>query len=76
MAGIEVVLHRVVVCRCGDDHEVRIGVGFGSVECGGQIQFLFGQILLDVFVLNGDFRLLINPLFGDDIYGGYLVMLT
>lgn len=51
--GVEEVLDGVVVCRGGDDHEVGVAVGLGSVERGCEVKLLFGEIFLDILVLYG-----------------------
>ena len=53
VAGIEIVLYRVVVGGGCNDHEVRINVCFGPVQGGGQVQVLFRQVFFDVIVLDG-----------------------
>ena len=74
--GVEVVLLGVVVGGGGYDNEIGIAVGRGAVECGREVERLFGQIALDVVVLDG------RPapvdhlhLFGDDVDGRYMVVL-
>ena len=51
VGGVEVVPHRVVVRRCGDDHEVGAGVGLPAVEGSRQVEGLLRQVSLDVLVL-------------------------
>ena len=53
MAGVKIVLYRVVVGRGGDDHEVGVGIGPATVEGGGEQQRLLGQVALDIVVLDG-----------------------
>ena len=52
MTCVKVVLYRVIVRRCGNDDEVGIPVGRLSVQRRREIQFLFGQILFDIVVLD------------------------
>ncbi len=52
MAGVEIVLDRVVVGRGCDDNEIRIAVGCRPVERGGEVERLFGKVFLDILVLN------------------------
>ena len=76
VGGVEVVAHRVVVRRCGDDHEVRVGVGLPAVQCGGEVQRLLGKIPLYVLVLDG--RLPAGEhlhLLRDDVHGGHVMVL-
>ena len=75
-AGIEVVLLAVVVGRRGDDHEVRIPIRRFGVQRGGQVEFLFREILLNVFVLNGRLAAVdLLHLLRDDVHGRDVVML-
>ena len=53
VGGVEVVPHRVVVRRCGDDHEVGAGVGAASVECRRQVEGFLRKVFLNVLVLYG-----------------------
>ena len=74
--GVEKVLLAVVVGRRGNDHEVRVGVGLPGIQRGGQIQFLPGQVLLDVLVLDGGFPIVDQlHLLGHNVHRGDLVML-
>ena len=50
MAGVEVVLHRVVVSGSGNDYKVGFGVGCSAIEGSHEVQRLFGQIFFDVIV--------------------------
>ena len=52
MTCVKVVLYRVIVCRCGNDDEVGIPIGCLSVQRRREVQFLFGQILFDIVVLD------------------------
>ena len=74
--GVEVVLHRVVVGGCGDDDEVGIAVGGAPVERGGEVERFFGQVFLNILVLNGR-NAVVNLLylFGHHVDGGDLVVL-
>ncbi len=53
MGRVEVIFYRVVVCWSGNDDEVGVLIGFFSIGCGLELECLFCQILLYVFVLNG-----------------------
>ena len=48
--GVKVLGAAVVVCGRGDDDKVRAAVRLCRVKCGGQFQFLFGQVFFNVFV--------------------------
>ena len=52
VARVEVVLHRVVVGRGRDDHEVGIPVGGLPVEGGHQVQVLLRKVFLYIFILD------------------------
>ena len=74
--GVEVVFDRVVVGGRGNDYEVGIGIGCGSVECGNEVEGLFGQVFFDVLVLYGRLFLIDEvDLFGNNVDGRYLMML-
>ena len=51
MVGVEEVLHRVVVCRCGNDDKVGILICSSSVKCGTEPQRFLLKEFLDVFIL-------------------------
>ena len=53
MTCIKEVLLGVVVGGGGDDYKVGILVRGLAVQRGGELQGLFGQIFLDIFVLDG-----------------------
>ena len=74
--GVEEVLLAVVVGRGGDDHEVSVRVGLLAVERGGEVQFLLGEVLLDVVVLNRGLTGVDHvDLRRDDVHGGDLMVL-
>ena len=76
VGGIEEVLDRVVVGRRGDDDELRVPVGCGAVEGGGEAEGLLGEVFLDVFVLDGaDAAVEHVYLLRDDVHGGDVVVL-
>ena len=52
MGGVEIVLHWVVVGRCGDDDEVSVLVCLHAIGGSLQVEYLFSQVLLDVVVLD------------------------
>ena len=52
VGGVEVVPYRVVVGRGGHDHEIRISVCPGSVQCGREVQVFLRKIFLNVLVLD------------------------
>ncbi len=53
MGCVEVVAHGVVVGRGGDYDEVGVAVSLCSVERCGEVELLFGEVFLDILVLNG-----------------------
>ena len=74
--GVEEVLLAVVVGRGGDDHEVGVRVGLLAVERGGEVQFLLGEVLLDVVVLDRGLTGVDHvDLRRDDVHSGHLMML-
>lgn len=76
MACVEVVLHRVIIGRCGYHDEVGFAIGFPSVEGGAQIQLLLGQILFDVLVLYGaDMLVYLFHFFRYYVHSCYLMLL-
>ena len=44
-AGVEVIGDGVVICRGGDDDEVRPSVGFLLVQRGAQFERFVGQVI-------------------------------
>ena len=78
---VKKVLLRIVVCRRGDDDEVRGRVGCGSVRGGSEPETAFSlcglcQIPLDIIVLDRrDIPVQLLYLCGEDIDGGHLVVL-
>ena len=76
VARVEEVLLAVVVRRGGDHHEVRVPVGRLSVKRRRQVQVLFREVFLDLFVLDwGDSVINLFDLLGDDVHGNYFVVL-
>ena len=74
--GVEEVALHVVVRRGGDDDKVGFGIGFRSVEGGGQLKRFFGKITFDVLILNGRLTAIYHVDFlGHDVHGGDLVVL-
>ena len=76
VAGVKMVLDRIVVGRGRDDHVVRVGVGLPAVQCGGEVQRLLGKIFLYVLVLYrglpaGEHLHLLR----DDVHGGHVMVL-
>ena len=53
VVGIEEILFRIIVRRCCNDYEICTLVGTCPIECSREAEFLFLEISLDVFVLNG-----------------------
>ena len=75
--GIEIVFLAVIIGGGGDDDKVRISVGIFAVQRGSQVQLFFGQILFNIFVLNGGFALVDQlHLFRDNIHGSHVVVLA
>ena len=76
MAGVEIVLYRVVVGGGGYHHKVCVGIGSAAVEGGGEVERLFGQILFDVVVLYGrDVAVEFFHLFGHHVNGCHVMVL-
>ena len=76
VVGVEEVLDGVVVGGGGDDHEVGVAVGGAAVEGGGEPQFFFGEVFLDVLVLyGGDAAVDFVYFLGYDVHGGDVVVL-
>ena len=76
VVGVEEVLDGVVVGGGGDDHEVGVAVGGAAVEGGGEPQFFFGEVFLDVLVLyGGDAAVDLVYFLGYDVHGGDVVVL-
>ena len=74
--GVEEVPQGVVVGGCSYDNIVGILVGRSTIEGGGEVELLLGEILLDVVVLNGGTTVVDHVnLLGDDIYCCYLIVL-
>ncbi len=74
--GVEIVLDRIVVRRSRDDNEVGVRIGRGSVEGRRKVEFLFREILFDVFVLNrGNPVVDFLDLFRNHVNSRYLVVL-
>lgn len=77
MAGIEIILYRVIIGGRCDHYKVSIAVGFFAIQCGCQVQLFFSQIFLDVFVLDGGFALIDQIyFFRYDIYCRHLMVLA
>ena len=75
--GVEVVFHRIIVGWCSNHYEVGILIGFFSIGCGFEVEFLFSQIFLYVFVLDRRAaRVDELHLFGYHVYGHHLMMLA
>ena len=73
---IEVISDRVIVSRSGYYHEVGISISCTAIERSRKIKFLFSQILLNIFVLNGrDAMVEFLHLFGYYIYCRHLMVL-
>ena len=53
MRRVEIVLHRVIVGRCGDDDKLRAGIGLAAIERGMEVELFLAKVFLDVFVLDG-----------------------
>ena len=53
MTCIKEILLAVIVGGGGDNNEVCIGIGLFTVQCGGQVQVLLCQILLNIIILYG-----------------------
>ena len=76
VVGVEEILDGVVVGGGGDDHEVGVAVGGAAVEGGGEPQFFFGEVFLDVLVLyGGDAAVDLVYFLGYDVHGGDVVVL-
>ena len=76
MAGVEVVLYRVVVGGGGYHHKVGVGIGCTAVEGGGEVERLFSQILFNVVVLYGrDVAVEFFHLFGHHVNGCHVMVL-
>ncbi|CDA46127.1 unknown [Prevotella sp. CAG:5226] len=76
MAGVEVVLYRVVVGGGGYHHKVGVGIGCTAVEGGSEVERLFSQILFDVVVLYGrDVAVEFFHLFGHHVNGCHVMVL-
>ena len=74
--GVKEVLLAVIVRGCRDDHEVRVRVRLLSIQSGGQVQLLLGEVLLDVLVLDrADAPVNLLDLLRDDVHRGDLVVL-
>ena len=74
--GVKEILLAIVICRSSNHYKISITVCFLSIQSRSQIQFLFCQILFNVFILNG--RLLVINQFHflrDDIHSSHLVVL-
>ena len=76
MACVKIVLDGVVVCRSGNHDKIRIPIGGGAIQCGGEIQRLLGQISFNIVILNRRlFPIQHLHLLGNNINCGYLMML-
>ena len=74
--GVEVVPHRVVVSRGGDDDVLGVRVCPAAVQGGRQVQRLLRQVLLDVLVLDRGLPPVDKiHLLRDDVHGGDTVVL-
>ena len=51
MRRVEIVLHRVVVGRCSNNHKVSISISLFAIECSSQVKLLLSQILFYIFIL-------------------------
>ena len=73
---VEIVLHRIVVGRSGDYHEIGIAIGPGPIKRCGQVELLLGKIFLDIIVLNGRYAVVdLFNFFGNDIDSRHVVVL-
>lgn len=76
MSGVEIVLNRVIVGRCGYHHILGFAICRCAIESGGEIKFFFGKIFFDILVLDGRAAIVyLVDLFRDDIYCGYMMVL-
>ena len=74
--GVKEIFLAVVVRRRGDDHKVGVAVGGAAVQRGHKVQRLFGEVFLDVFVLDGRLAAVdLFHLFGQDIHRRHMVVL-
>ena len=77
VAGIEVILYRVIVRGSSDNDKVCIAICPGTVKRSRQVQFLFREIFLDIFILNGRFTLINQAyLFRNNVYSCNLMVLA
>ena len=77
MTRVKVVLHRVIVCRGGDDNEVSIRISLCPIQCRSQVEFLFSQVFFDVIVLNRRLAAVYQVhFFGNHVYCRYLMVLA
>ena len=75
--GVEVVFYRIIVCRGGYDNKVGVAVSLGGIKGRGQVEILFCEIILDIFVLDRRLTPVYHlDFFGDDVDGGYVVVLS
>ena len=76
VVGVEEVALWVVVGGRGDDHEVGIAIGRGTIKGGGETERFLGEKFFDVFVLNGRFAMIdFVHLLGHNVHGSHLVVL-
>ena len=74
--GIEEILLAVVVGGRGDDDDLCLGIGIAAVERGRKVEILFGEVFLDVLVLDGRLTLIDEVhLFRHDVDGIDLIVL-
>ena len=70
------ILLGIVVCRGGDDHDFRSGIGSGTVEGGCQPQGTLREVAFDIFVLDRRAAAVYHVhLFGNHIDARHIVVL-
>ncbi len=73
---VEIILHRIIVGRSSNDHEVSIPVGCLAVKGSPHVKFLLGQILFYILVLDwGNAVVNLFNLLGNHIDGSHTVVL-
>lgn len=74
--GVEKVLRAVVVGGSRDDHEIGVAICAFTIQCGGEVQLLLREVLLDVIVLDRGLAVVDHiDLRRHDVHRGDLMML-
>ena len=52
MSSVEVILYRIIIGWCGNNHKIGIRISRLAIKSGYKVQWLFSQILFDIIILD------------------------